>query len=189
MPPRGSPTEAPGSLVIRRWRADDDPHALTELVRTAYAHHARAGLRFWATHQSVEDTIERLGRGDTFVALADTGYVGTVTVQPPGTTAEVALYREPDVYSIHQLAVALSHRGQQLGRRLHAVAAAHARTQGAKRLALDTASPAHGLIALYERWGYRIVGKHDFRPFTTYESVVMQLDLASCAVGEEDPPC
>ena len=168
---------ASNPLVIRRWRDDDDVHALTALVRAAYAHHAREGLRFWATHQSVEDTLERLGRGAAFVALDGPAYVGTVTVQPPRGDAEVPLYREPGVYSIHQLAVALSHRGCQLGRRLHDVAAAHARSQGARRLALDTASPAHGLIALYERWGYRVVGKHDFRPFTSYESVVMELAL------------
>ena len=169
--------DASDPLVIRRWRDDDDPHAVTALVRAAYAHHAREGLRFWATHQSVEDTLERLGRGAAFVALDGSAYVGTVTVQPPSPGAEVALYREPDVHSIHQLAVALSHRGGQLGRRLHDVAAAHARDQGARRLALDTAAPAYGLIALYRRWGYRTVGTHDFRPFTTYESVVMQLEL------------
>lgn len=30
------------------------------------------------------------------------------------------------------------------------------------------------LIALYERWGYRNVGTHDWRPHTNYVSVLMQ---------------
>ncbi|MGE0193716.1 MAG: GNAT family N-acetyltransferase [Planctomycetota bacterium] len=185
----GPPSAGASRIFIRRWRSDDDAQALTDLVRSAYAHHAREGLRFWATHQSVEDTIDRLGRGASFLAIDGAAYVGTVTVQPPSLAAEVPLYREPDVHSVHQLAVALSHRGCQLGRRLHDVAAAHARSAGAKRLALDTALPAHGLIALYERWGYRVVGRHDFRPFTSYESVILALDLDPAPASREEPAC
>jgi hypothetical protein len=29
------------------------------------------------------------------------------------------------------------------------------------------------LIALYQRWGYAIVGEVDWRPFTNYASVLM----------------
>jgi hypothetical protein len=50
-------------------------------------------------------------------------------------------------------------------------------------MALDTSLPAHALIGLYERWGYRVVGRCDWRPDTNYESVVMAKDLikAGCA--------
>jgi hypothetical protein len=44
---------------------------------------------------------------------------------------------------------------------------------------LDTAEPASGLIALYESWGYRIVGRADWRPNTNYESVLMSCALSS----------
>jgi hypothetical protein len=48
-----------------------------------------------------------------------------------------------------------------------------ARERGASHMALDTAAPAAGLIAMYERWGYGVVGRHDWRPVTNYLSVVM----------------
>ena len=40
-------------------------------------------------------------------------------------------------------------------------------------MALDTAAPAEGLIKMYRRWGYEIVGTRDWRPFTNYESLVL----------------
>jgi hypothetical protein len=58
---------------------------------------------------------------------------------------------------------------------LHTHVKARAIERGARVLALDTAAPATKLIAMYERWGYRIVGAADWRPTTNYESVVMAL--------------
>ena len=52
-----------------------------------------------------------------------------------------------------------------------------ARQAGATTLALDTAQPATALIAMYESWGYRMVGECDWRPFTNYPSVVMAQPL------------
>jgi GNAT superfamily N-acetyltransferase len=162
---------------VRRWAPGDDAERLTALLHAAYRHHAEAGLRFWATHQTVSDTCERLARGFTFVAQEGDAYVGTVTVETARPDAQVPLYREPDVCSLHQLAVAPSHRGCGLGQALHEAALDHARSCGARRMALDTAEPATGLIALYERWGYAVVGSCDWRPHTNYVSVLLARDL------------
>jgi hypothetical protein len=48
---------------------------------------------------------------------------------------------------------------------------------GGKTMALDTAAPARALIAMYEAWGYKVVGACDWRPDTNYTSVVMSLAL------------
>ncbi len=44
-------------------------------------------------------------------------------------------------------------------------------------MALDTAAQAGGLISMYRRWGYEIVGEHDWRPHTNYLSVLMTRSL------------
>ena len=54
-------------MLFLRTAETDDLVALTVLIRAAYAPHALKGLRYWATHQSVEDTARRLSRGVGFV--------------------------------------------------------------------------------------------------------------------------
>jgi len=44
-------------------------------------------------------------------------------------------------------------------------------------MALDTAAQAGGLISMYRRWGYEIVGEHDWRHHTNYLSVLMTRSL------------
>lgn len=164
--------------TIREVTAGDDLAAITEMIHAAYAVHAREGLRFWGAHQRVADTAERFAQGTGLLLLAGGRLAGTLTLRPPLPASEVPLYREPGVFTVSQFCVHPDFQGRGLGRLLHDEAVRRARAGGATRLALDTARPATGLIRLYERWGYRVVGGHDWRPFTTYESVVMSLELA-----------
>ena len=164
-------------LFIRRLTADDSTEVLTQLVHEAYAPHAINGLRFWGTHQSVDDTAQRLASGIALVALKDDTIIGTVTLRRPASESPVRAYRDPGTWSLCQLAVRPTHKGQGIGGVLHSAAAAIAREHQATTLALDTAAPATALIQLYQRWGYRIVGDHDWRPHTNYPSVVMTRSL------------
>lgn len=159
--------------LIRGLLETDDMEALTALIRAAYAVHAADGLRYWATHQSVEDTRKRFAAGQGLVAVAGETYVGTITVRPPQPGSPVALYREPGTWSIGQFAVAPGWRGCGLGRRLHEAALRYAWSRGGRTMALDTAAPAQALIAMYESWGYSRVGTHDWQPHTNYLSVLM----------------
>lgn len=163
--------------LVRLVTPQDDMQALTDLVHRAYAHHAAAGLRYWGTHQSVEDTARRFREGLGLVMLAEGAYLGTVTVRPPAPDSPVELYRRADVYTLSQFCIAPEHQGQGLGKLLHDRALTLARDHGARVIALDTAQPASGLIALYERWGYRVVGEGDWRPWTNYVSVVLARPL------------
>ena len=164
---------------IRALRETDNLLLLTELIHRAYASHAILGLRYWGTHQSVEDTANRYASGKSFIARLEGKYVGTITVRAPQPESPLALYRLPDTWSLCQFAVAPELKGQGLGKALHQAAAALAVEHGAKILALDTAAPAKSLIAMYEAWGYSVVGEHDWRPHTNYPSVVMSRQAIS----------
>lgn len=164
-------------IEVRPVRDSDDIDALTDLIHRAYAAHLEHGLRYWGTHQSSADTLERLRSGQALLLLVAGRIAGTATVRPPQPASPVALYRDPQVRSLSQFCVDPAHHGRGLGRRLHEEALAVARRSGASTMALDTAAPATGLIRLYESWGYRVVGSADWRPDTNYESVVMARPL------------
>jgi len=168
------------SPEIRRITDDDDVEAITRLVRAAYAPHLAEGLRFWGTRQTVEETIRRLASGTTFVAVELKRYIGVIIVRPPHSASRVELYRDPTVWSIGQFCVAPQYKGMGLGRKLHNVALAYANDRGARFMALDTAEPAKKLIELYQRWGYAVVGAHDWRPHTNYVSVLMKRPIGAC---------
>ena len=160
-------------IQIRLFSSTDDLEQITRLIHLAYAQHAAIGLRYWGTHQSVADTATRFASGQGFVAVSGGEYVGTITVRPPQPESTLKLYREPHTWSICQFAVSPMLKGTGLGKALHEVALAHARQNGGQVMAIDTAAPAKGLIAMYRAWGYQHVGEHSWRPHTNYDSVVM----------------
>jgi ribosomal protein S18 acetylase RimI-like enzyme len=89
----------------------------------------------------------------------------------------VALYRDPHTWSISQFAVSPAFKGRGIGKLLHEAAIVHAQRNGGRIMALDTAAPAEGLIAMYRAWGYELAGEHDWRPHTNYMSVLMGLSM------------
>jgi GNAT superfamily N-acetyltransferase len=166
------------SLRIRLVAPDENMIELTELVHAAYAERASNNLRYWATHQSVEDTTARFRTGQGLVAETDSRIVGTVTVRPPQPNAQVAYYRDPQTWSISQFGVLPQYQGLRIGRQLHDAALSWAWNRGGRTMGLDTAAPAIELIDMYIRWGYTIVGAADFRPHTNYISVIMLRRIA-----------
>lgn len=166
-----------GSAVVRPLHDEDDIGAITELIRAAYAQLSAMGLRYWATFQSVEDTQKRFTDGHGLVAVLEGKIVGTLTIYPPEPNSEVQTYRMPTTFSIGQFAVDPSLQSAGIGRLLHAAAIEHIVSRGGTHIALDTADQAHHLIAMYNRWGYTIVERADWRPLTNYESVVMMREV------------
>lgn len=160
------------TVIIRAVQPDDDLAQLTNLIHAAYAPHAAKGLRYWGTHQSIDDTAKRLSTGQGFIAELNGEYVGTITVRPPQPESPIKLYRQPHTWSISQFAVSPEFKGKGLGKALHEAALAHARSNGARAIGLDTAAPATSLIAMYQAWGYEIAGEHKW-PQTNYLSVLM----------------
>jgi len=165
--------------VIRRLRPEDSLEELTHLVHAAYAARLAEGLRFVGTHQTVEITAERIAGGHAFVAADGERLIGTVIARPPQAKSSAPLYREPRTWSFGQLAVLPEFNGRGLGWQLQVSAVELALEHGARTMALDTAAPAQRLIALYETWGYQIVGRADWRPTTNYESVLMARPIST----------
>jgi GNAT superfamily N-acetyltransferase len=160
-------------MYIREVRATDDLVDLTNLIRSAYKIHSASGLRYWATHQSVEDTAKRFAGGVGFVAEVDNEIVATITLRRPELDSKVPLLREPETWSFGQFCVSPSHQGNGFGKKIHDFSLMYAYDHGCRKIALYTAQPAVGLIAMYQTWGYALVGTCDWRPHTNYLSVLM----------------
>src|SRR5690606_22970937 len=92
-------------LVIREFQSNDDLEKLTCLIHSAYAPHAASGLKYWGTHQTVEDTKKRIGMGICLVALLNGEYIGTGLFRRPQPESPVLLYREPSVWTLAQFCV------------------------------------------------------------------------------------
>lgn len=164
-------------FTIRPVDPNDDLEQITQVIRSAYKQLSDMGLRYWATWQEAEDTRKRFEEGHGLVALLDDRYVGTLTIYPPDPDNKAPAYRDPATYGIGQFAVDPAVQGSGLGKALHTHAESWVRDHGGRRMALDTAEGATHLIAMYERWGYRIVEHVDWRPFTNYLSVIMAKEL------------
>lgn len=168
---------------IRALAPADSMDQLTTLIRAAYAPHVANGLRFVGTYQSVDVTAKRFRAGQGLVAVADGEIIGTIVLRTSDPESQVALYRQPDTWSFGQLAVAPAFKGHGIGKALHDAVTKLAQQECAQTMALDTAAPATSLIAMYRAWGYEEVGKHDWRPSTNYESLIMakRLDFSTAA--------
>lgn len=174
-------------IPIRPLSPTDDLERITHLIHLAYGQHAAAGLRYWGTHQSVSDTTSRFASGQGLVAELAGEYVGTITVRPPQPESPLELYRHPHTWSICQFAVSPRLKGLGLGKALHDAALAHARQSGGQVMALDTAAPAKGLIAMYLGWGYQHVGEHSWQPHTNYDSVLMSRPVGAVESNGSSP--
>lgn len=170
-------------MTLRPLADQDSLAQLTALLHAAYASLAARGLNFTAVDQSEATTRERLAGAQAWVVEQDGRLVGTVTASGPRLAdasglvdPPPALYTEPDVALISQLAVHPDHRGQGLGERLLDAAEAWARSQGYRRAALDTAEPAEDLRRRYARRGYAELGRVQWAG-KTYRSVLMCKNL------------
>ena len=70
-------------------------------------------------------------------------------------------------------------KGKGFGKQIHDSALGYAAAHGCTKMALHTAQPAAALIAMYQSWGYALVGTCDWRPHTNFLSVLMSKPLAA----------
>ncbi|MFD0411484.1 GNAT family N-acetyltransferase [Kitasatospora sp. NPDC127116] len=148
---------------------------LTRLLHRAYADHAAAGRVFFASYQSVQDTVDRVRNGECWLAFRAAELVGSVTVAAP--------YPIPEGYpapagagSFWQFAVDPTYQGTGLGQRLLTLAEDRIVALGSTAAVIDTSAEAVELVGWYRRRGYVSVGTWRW-DVTNYESVVLLKDL------------
>ena len=142
------------TITLRPLHADDSMDDLTAMLRRAFAPLGASGLNCTCVNQTSAVTRQRIGLGDCLVALSGSRIVGTVTLQTADPQAEIGWYRNPDVASLHQLAVEPCHHGKGIGAALLRAAERWALVHGCSALALDTPEPARHLRAYYARQGF-----------------------------------
>jgi len=180
------PVESPVTrIIIRRWSSTDSLTELTALVRRAYQQLADRGLRYTATWQDEKITAERITGCECFVAELDGALVGTIALTPPASRrtepgdpnrAPTPWYANAFVAKFGQFGVEPKLQRQGLGARLLGEVERRAAELGATELALDTAEPAHDLIAMYARRGYRFIEYAQWES-TNYRSVILSRRL------------
>ena len=162
------------------WRFARSPSPTTSgrnsvIVHLAYSAPNRdCGIKLYQTVDDTGNASVEYRTGDV-----DEGRCWNCDCSTTSAIVRVPLYREPNIWSISQFCVSPEYKGMGYGRRLHEEALSFASDAGAEFVALDTAEPAQGLIAMYESWGYAVVGTCDWRPHTNYRSVLMKRSVAS----------
>lgn len=156
--------------------ADQLGPAITDLVHRAYAPLAAKGMRYLASHQPVEKTLERLSEGESYIYFLGVRPIATITLVPTKKEDDCPYYTKPGVFFFQQFAVTPEWQGQGLGLQMMDFIEARAKEMGAKELALDTSEKADHLIKMYEARGYQFV-EHMQWDVTNYRSVVLSKNL------------
>lgn len=150
---------------------------LTALLHRAYASLAAQGLRYVATWQGDEITLQRVSSGECYIVIQESRLVGTVLFRPADRTSGSPWYDRPEVASFGQFAVLPELQRQGLGGRLLELCERRARESGASELACDTAEPAEHLLRFYAKRGYRLVERVQWS-MTNYQSMILSKSLA-----------
>ena len=118
-------------ITIRPVSPSDSLEELTDLLHRAYAPLLAAGMRFYATHQPVEATADRIEKGECLVAVRDGRIIGTITLYPPTEESHCEWYRSPGVSHFGQFAVEPAEQKRGIGSRLMELVATYSKYRSA----------------------------------------------------------
>lgn len=167
-------------ITIRLLNSSDSIKDLTELLHRAYKPLAEAGMLYLASHQDETVTINRISKGECYVAVIQEDkvdgikerIVGTVVFVPQWVADDSNYYKQAQVAWFQQFAVELEFQQQGIGSLLLDTVEMRARELGAAEIALDTSENASALITYYKKRGYKIAAKENW-DITNYHSVIM----------------
>src|SRR4051794_2145644 len=91
--------------TIRLLGPVDDVADLTALLHRAYRGLAERGMRFLASHQDDATTLDRISKGECWVAVAEGRIVGTIMLKDAAQTRGSPWYDRPEVACFGQFAV------------------------------------------------------------------------------------
>ncbi len=80
-------------------------------------------------------------------------------------------YRSDDEAELRRMSVASDTRRQGIGRRLLETVETFCREQGYQRIQLTTATQLQPAIAMYQRWGYSLIGTGQHGKIVTQQYV------------------
>ena len=90
-------------------------------------------------------------------------------------------YRSDDEAELRRMSVASDTRRQGIGRRLLETVETFCREQGYQRIQLTTATQLQPAIAMYQRWGYSLIGTGQHGKIVTQQYVKHLHDLETNA--------
>lgn len=171
---------------VRPLEPDDSLAHLTYLLHRAYKQHADRGIKSLAAFQPEEVTRKRIAGGECFVALHMGKIVGTILFKDAARTAldgvggstSIPWMQRGDVASFSQFAVEPEHQGHGIGGVLMQTVEQRATQTGAQEIGLSTPEPATWLVEMYQRHGYRVVDRVQWKE-TNYVSAIMSKALRS----------
>jgi ribosomal protein S18 acetylase RimI-like enzyme len=166
-------------LFIKEFKVKEHEYLipeLTSILHESYGVLAKQGMKYLASHQPNEKTLDRLMQGRSYFGFCDRELVSTITLRLDTPDAPIGFYRSKEVGLLTQFAVRLSHQDSGFGKQMMDFAESKAIELGVEYLSLDTSENAHRLISMYRKRGYLIVDEHDW-DFTNYKSVVMSKKL------------
>jgi N-acetylglutamate synthase-like GNAT family acetyltransferase len=117
------------------------------------------------------EVIETYIHQATVMGLVEEGTVVAVVV---------LLSRAPGVAEVMAIAVALSHRGQKLGKRLLAAAIDRAKQQGAQRMLVATGNSSLDQLAFYQKMGFRLQSIDRDYFVRTYPDPIFEHGIQCC---------
>ena len=82
-------------MEMRLLSETDSIETLTDLIHRSYWQLAELVFRYWATHQSVEDTEKRISKGECYVTTEKGVIIGTITLNFPDQTYSHPWYDQP----------------------------------------------------------------------------------------------
>jgi len=147
----------PTGIFYRAWQPSDSPEEVTTLLHRAFDSLGKKGIHCASGHQSPAQTLARLERGRSFVAIDAGRIVGTLTLYAREIDSHCPVYRDSKVASIHQFAVDPDYQGMGIGDALLSIAECAAKVDGCTSLALDTPKRAKNLRDFYHDKGFRSV--------------------------------
>ena len=164
------------NVRLSEFGPNDSIEELTRLLHRGYRSLAEMGFRYFASHQTPDDTIKTIAGATCLVAKLDQELVATATLRGPQANQSCSWYNRPNVASFGQFTVDPALRSHGLGRFLLDQIESLALAMGADELGLDTAEGAVHLIEWYGRCGFRFIEYAQW-DVTNYRSVVMSKTL------------
>ena len=158
----------------------EDVPSLRRLVNEAYRELADMGFNFTGTYQDEKTTLERMQGAEVYLLHRNSELIASInlSIKELDGGADRCIF-------IHQLAVRSDQKRQGIGSYLMDLAEKCAIYNGISRLQLDTAIPAHHLVAMYERRGYLPIEEVQWEG-KSYRSYIMEkrLDLEEFSIRD-----